>query len=328
MKILFIGGTGVISSACSDLCIEKGYELWLLTRHNSSRPVPDGARHIKADIRNQNQFKKVIGKETFDVIVDFISFEPQHLKSNIDALKNHCKQYLFISTASAYHKPVINLPITESTPLKNPYWEYSRKKIACERYLMDLFVEQDFPITIVRPSHTYDKTMVPLPLGRFTSLYRLMHGRKIIVHGDGTSLWTLTHHRDFAVGLVGLLGLQQAIGEAFHITSDEALSWNQIVATYANILSMEPDIVHIPSDFIHQHDPEWGDGLLGDKAHSKIFDNSKIKKFVPEFKAVIPWSHGAREILDWYQEHPEQANPDPGFNQRIEKILAAYSQQT
>ncbi|MCB0281988.1 MAG: NAD-dependent epimerase/dehydratase family protein [Calditrichaeota bacterium] len=324
MKILFIGGTGVISSACSDLCVHKGYELWLITRSNSFRPVPHGAKLLKADIRKAQEVNSVLGDHKFDVIVDFISFETLHLQNNLKLFKDRFKQYVFISTASAYHKPVLNLPITESTPLKNPFWEYSRKKIACEEYLMAEYVTNGLPVTIVRPSHTYDKTMVPLPLGRFTSLYRLMNQQKIIIHGDGTSLWTLTHHHDFAVGMVGLLGNYKALGESFHITSGEILNWNEIVATYGYLLGIEPKIVHIPSDFIALHDTEWGDGLLGDKAHSKFFDNSKIKQFVPEFRPEIRWYQGAGEILEWYQAHPEHAKPDDKANQRIENIITAY----
>lgn len=324
MKILFIGGTGVISSACSDLCIQKGYELWLLNRGNSFRPVPKGANLLIADIRQPQEVKSILSEHFFDVIVDFISFETLHLQNNFKIFKDRFKQYIFISTASAYHKPVINLPITESTPLKNPFWEYSRKKIACEEYLMAHYVESNLPVTIVRPSHTYDKTMVPLPLGRFTSLYRLMNQQKIIIHGDGTSLWTLTHHQDFAVGLIGLIGNYKTLGETFHITSDEILTWNEIVATYGYILGVVPDIVHIPSDFISLYDKEWGDGLLGDKAHSKFFDNSKIKHFVPEYNPKITWSRGAGEILDWYKTHSEYAKPDETVNQRIENILTAY----
>jgi nucleoside-diphosphate-sugar epimerase len=238
-------------------------------------------------------------------------------------MRGRVGQYIFISSASAYQKPPTSLPVTESTPLHNPFWEYSRNKIACEQRLMRAYVEQGFPVTIVRPSHTYDRTMVPIS-GRYTILNRMLQGRKVLVHGDGTSLWTLTHHKDFAVGFTGLLGEQRAIGEAYHITSDEWLSWNQIYTFLAKAAGVEPKLVHVPSEFIAAFDPEWGAGLLGDKAHSAIFDNSKIKKLVPEFSARIPFSQGAREIIDWYTQDESRQVIDERLDRTMDRVIEAY----
>lgn len=323
MKVLFIGGTGVISSACTDLAVERGYELYLLNRGRTERPVPGGVHWLQADAREKRSLQSALSGHQFDAVVQWIGFVPEHLELDIELLRGRIGQYIFISSASAYQKPPASLPVIESTPLHNPFWEYSRNKIACEQRLMRAYVEEDFPVTIVRPSHTYDRTMVPIS-GRYTILNRMLKGRKVIVHGDGTSLWTLTHHRDFAVGFTGLLGEQRAIGEAFHITSDEWLSWNQIYTFLARAAGVEPKLVHIPSEFIAAIDPEWGAGLLGDKAHSAIFDNSKIKKLVPEFVARIPFSQGAREILDWYTEDVSRQEIDEQLDRTIDRVIEAY----
>lgn len=328
MKILFIGGTGVISSACANLALEKGHDLWLLTRGSSFREIPAKAHKIVVDIRNPQQVIDNLPKIKFDVIVDFISFNIPHLENNIELFKNKCDQYIFISSASAYHKPIPQLPITEETALKNSFWDYSQKKIDCENFLMQQYHDIDFPVTIIRPSHTYDKTMIIFPLGRSTSFNRLKQGKKIILHDNGKSLWTVTHHADFAKGLIGLLGNHAAIGEAFHITSDEYLSWHSIIKTYTGIIKTDANIAYIPSEFILRHDKEWGDGLLGDKAHSKIFDNSKIKRFVPEFKASIPFFEGAQEIIDFYTGNPGFSKTDPLVEKRIENLLFNFTKST
>ena len=323
MKVLFIGGTGVISSACSRLAVNRGIDLYLFNRGQTSRPMPDGVRILQGDIHDRASAERALGDATFDVVANWISFTPEHVEADIDLFRDRTGQYVFISSASAYQKPLSSLPITESTPLHNPFWAYSRAKMACEQRLMRAYREDQFPVTIVRPSHTYDRTMVPL-LGQYTDIDRMRKGKKVIVHGDGTSLWVLTHHEDFAKGFVGLLGNHRAIGHAFHITSDELLTWNQIYAILARAAGVEPQIVHVPSDVIAAFDPEIGAGLLGDKAHSVIFDNNKIKRLVPDFAATIPFSQGAREIVAWFDADPTQQVVDKQTSQLIDTIIAVY----
>jgi len=323
MKVLFIGGTGTISSACSQLCIERGIDLYLLKRGQTARSVPEGAQVFTADIRDTNIVKNVLAAQTFDVVVDWIVFTPDHVEADIELFRGRTEQYIFISSASVYQTPPASLPVTESTPLDNPYWEYSRAKIACEERLMRAYREEKFPITIVRPSHTYDKTMLPVH-GRYTIIDRMRRGKKVIVHGDGTSLWTLTHHKDFAKAFVGLLGNHHTIGEAYHITSDEVLTWNQIFHILASAAGTGAKIVHIPSDLLAAFDPEWGAGLLGDKSHSMIFDNTKIKRIVPDFAATIPYSQGAREVLAWFDADPVRQIVDEKCDQFLDRIIEAY----
>lgn len=323
MKILFIGGTGTISSACSQLCVERGFDLYLLNRGQTKRPVPVGVQVFTADIRETHTVEDVLADQTFDVVVDWIAFTPEQIETDINLFRGRTAQYVFISSASVYQTPPTSLPVTEATPLNNPFWEYSRAKIACEDRLMQAYREENFPMTIVRPSHTYDKTMLPVR-GRYTVIDRMRKGKQVIVHGDGTSLWTLTHHRDFAKGFVGLLGNHQAIGEAYHITSDEVLTWNQIVHILASAAGTEAHIVHIPSDVLAIYDPEWGVNLRGDKAHSMIFDNTKIKRLVPGFAATIPFSLGAREILAWFDADPARRIVDKKFNRLTDTIIKAY----
>lgn len=323
MKILFIGGTGIISSACSQLTIDKGMDLYLLNRGSSSRTSPTGATILKADIRDKPSVIKALGNLKFDVVVDWIAFNAGHIKSDIEIFKTRTKQFIFISSASAYHTPPLNLPVLESNLLYNPYWQYSREKIVCEELLIEAYRNTGFPITIVRPSHTYDKTSLPMH-GGWTNIIRMRQGKKVIIHGDGTSLWTLTHHKDFAVGLVGLFANIHAIGDVFHITSDEVLTWNQIFNIIATAAGTEAKVVHIASDLIAKFDKDWGDGLLGDKAHSMLFDNSKIKKIVPEFNCLIPFTKGAKEIIAWYDADPARQTADNKINQMMDKIISAY----
>ncbi|MCB9265443.1 MAG: NAD-dependent epimerase/dehydratase family protein [Lewinellaceae bacterium] len=317
MKVLFIGGTGVISSACSELAVSRGIELYHLNRGKSSglRKV-DGVKTIISDIRDPEATKKALQGHHFDAVVDWIAFEPEHIRNDIALFAGKADQFVFISSASAYQTPPEQLPITEDTPLDNPFWDYSRKKIACEKLLREEYAKNGFPCTIVRPSHTYDKTKVPL-IGGYTALQRMKNGQPLLVHGDGTSIWTLTHHRDFAVGLVGLLGKTAAIHEAFHITSDEWLSWNNIYHIFARELNVEPHLVHVPSKVIAQYDKGTGDGLLGDKAHSMIFDNSKIRSLVPDFNPRIPFREGVKEIVRWHEENPDV----PVFDKRLSHIM-------
>lgn len=323
MKILFIGGTGVISSACSALAIERGFELFLLNRGKSSRPAPEGARILNGDIRDPASVERALKGHSFDAVVDWIAFTPEHVEADISYFRGRTAQYVFISSASAYQKPVGCLPITESTPLINPYWAYSQAKIACEDRLLRAAREGDFPVTIVRPSHTYDCTLIPEESG-WTTIDRMRRGKEIIVHGDGTTTWVLTHHRDFAKGFVGLLGNPRAIGDAFHITSDEALTWNQIVGILADAAGTKARIVHLPSDFIAAHDARWGASLLGDKAHSVLFDNSKIKSAVPGYVASIPFYLGAREIIAWHDADPARRNVNAERDALIDKMIAGY----
>jgi len=324
MKVLFIGGTGVISSACAHRAVERGIKLYLLNRGHATRAVPAAAHVLHADVRDTNAVEAALGTMQFDVVVNWIAFTPEHIEADLALFQGRTAQYVFISSASAYQTPPVRLPVTESTPLSNPYWAYARDKIACEERLVRAYREARFPCTIVRPSHTYDATMLPLQ-GRYTVIDRMRKGKKVIVHGDGTSLWVLTHHRDFARGFVGLLGNSRAIGEVFHITSDEWLTWNQIFDILANAAGTEADKVHVPSALIAAFDPAWGASLLGDKAHSMIFDNTKIKRVVPEFTATIPFARGAEEIMAWHDADPSRQIVDDGLDTQMDAIIAAYT---
>jgi nucleoside-diphosphate-sugar epimerase len=324
MRVLFAGGTGNISGAVSRLAVERGIDLVLLNR--GIRDAVPGARTVRADYKDGKAVDAALSDETFDAVVTWIAFTPDQVERDVALFARRARQYVFISSASAYEKPPRSPFITESTPLRNPWWEYSRNKIACEDVLLRAYREQGFPMTIVRPSLTYD-THLPIAIGGWggtTLLDRLRSGRRIIVHGDGTSLWTVTHAEDFAKGFLGLLGHPQAIGEAFHITSDEVLTWNQIYGTIADAFGTPAEIVHIPSDFIHRIDPAIGAGLLGDKAHSVLFDNSKIKRLVPGFVATIPFHEGIRRTLAWFAADPARQVVSPEVHAAIDRILAAW----
>ncbi len=325
MKVLFIGGTGIISTACAALAIEKGLDLTLLNRGKSSRPTAIGAKVIHADIHDPTAMRAAMAGQQFDVVADFIAFTPQDVQRDIDLFSGKTAQYIFISSASAYQTPVANLPIRESTPLENPFWEYSRNKIACEELLLSEYRQNKFPFTIVRPSHTYDQTSIPLE-GDYCVIDRMLKGKPVMVHGDGTSLWTLTHSRDFAKGFTGLLGNSRAVGEIFHITSDEWLPWNHIYQLLGRAFGVEPRLVHVPSDLIAAHDPVIGSSLLGDKAHSTVFDNCKIKQLVPEFICTTPFSRGVEEIAAWFKADPARQKVDPHFDQLSDQILSKVQQ--
>src|SRR4030042_1705176 len=322
MKVLFIGGTGVISSACSELAIQMGIELYLLNRGQSKRPIARDAIHLQGNIRQPDNASAAIGDMTFDSVVEWLAFTPDQVQSDIELFRNRTRQYVFISSASVYQKPPSTLPITESTPLYNPIWKYSHDKAACEAILEQNGREKGFPYTVVRPSHTYDRTLFPFH-GGYTTVARMRAGKQVVVHGDGTSLWTLTHHRDFAVGLVGLLGNPHTIGQSFHITSDESLSWNQIYTIVAHAAGVEPRLVHVPSELIAQYDPRWGDSLLGDKAHSMLFDNRKIRQLVPQFHPVIPFWQGVKEIIAWYDEDKSRQLVDQQYDEVQDRLIAA-----
>jgi len=303
MKVLFIGGTGIISSACSALAVRQGIDFYLLNRGKSKRPAPEGAKILHADISDSAATAEALKGHEFDTVVDWIAFVPSQVQRDLDLFRGRTGQYVFISSASAYQTPPSRLPVLESTPLDNPFWEYSRNKIACEELLIQAYRTEQYPVTIVRPSHTYDRTLLPFDYG-YTTLKRMIDGKPVVVPGDGTSLWTLTHHADFAKGFNGLLGNSGAIGEAFHITNDEWLTWNQIYDLVAAAAGVEARKVHVASDVIAKHDPERAPGLLGDKMHSMVFDNSKIKRLVPPFICEVPFSRGAREIVDYFLSDP------------------------
>lgn len=328
MRVLLIGGTGTISSAISALAVQRGFELYLLNRGNKPALVPDEAKIIKGDIHNETEVQKVLEGLSFDVIADFIAFEPADVERDYRILKDKTKQYIFISSASAYQKPLSSPFITESTPLSNPYWEYSQKKIACEEFLMEKYRSQGFPVTIIRPSHTYGNTSVPVAVhgknGSFSVVERIRQGKKVIVQGDGSSLWTLTHNTDFAKAFVGIMGNAHALGETYQITSDESLTWNQIYEIIGSILGVKPKIVHIPTDVLASLSNDFYGGLIGDKSNSVIFDNTKIKKAVPEFAATTRFDQGIHQTLEYIYSHKECQKQDPEFDAWCDKVIELY----
>lgn len=322
-RVLIIGGTGEISAACCRRAVGLGFGLTVLNRGlTSARPLPEEVRVLTADVRDAEAVDAAIGHEEFDVVAQFLAFTPDHVRSDVERFGGRTGQYVFVSSASAYQKPVGGLPITESTPLRNPVWPYSQAKIACEELLTCAYREDGFPATIVRPSHTYDRTQVPVDAG-WTLIDRMRRGKPVVVHGDGTSLWTLTHSDDFAVGFTGLLGNPRAIGEAVHITSDEVLTWNQIHEMLAAAAGTTARLAHVTSEEIAGRDEEWGLALLGDKAHSVIFDNAKIRRLVPEYRAVIPFFRGAREIVDWYDADASRRRVSERFDTVMDELVAA-----
>ena len=324
LKVLFIGGTGVISAAAAERAVAVGHQLTVLNRGNETlRPAPPEAEILKADIRDPASMRAALGNSTFDVVVDFIAFTPDQVAADIELFTGRTGQYVFISSASAYQKPPARLPILESTPLRNPFWQYSRDKIACEDLLVKAYREQGFPATIIRPSHTYDRTKIALT-GGWSDIARMRAGVPVVVHGDGTSLWTLTHSTDFAKAFVGLLGLPQALGDSFTITSDEYLPWNKIYELFAEAAGAPtPELVHIASETIAVWAPDIGPALLGDKSHSVIFDNSKVKTLVPAFICTTPFARGARQIIDWFDANPDQQIIDERLNTMFDKLIAA-----
>jgi nucleoside-diphosphate-sugar epimerase len=324
MRVLFIGGTGEISAGCVHRAVEAGFEVYALNRGTTSiRPLPPEVRHFKADVRDAESMRTALGDHEFDAVATFLAFTPEHVRTDLELFAGRTGQYVFVSSASAYQKPVARLPIVESTPLRNPVWPYSQAKIACEELLVSAYRLDGFPVTIVRPSHTYDHTGVPCE-GGWTVIERMRRGQEIVVHGDGTSLWTLTHHGDFAKGFVGLLGHPQAIGDSFHITSDEVLTWNQIHEILAAAAGTTARIVHVTSDAIAAEDERWGRSLLGDKAHSVIFDNAKLRALVPEFRATIPFFLGAREIVAWHDADPARRRIDAAMDALIERLASRH----
>jgi nucleoside-diphosphate-sugar epimerase len=330
MKILFIGGTGLISSACSELAVQRGHDLYILNRSASRKhPIPEGATLLQADCHaDETHLASLLSGHRFDAVVDFIAFTADDIERDLRLFHRRTGQFVFISSASAYQKPPKHYLITEETPLENPYWKYSQDKIVCETRLMQAYHEENFPVTIIRPSLTYGPSQIPLIgaswLHPWTVIDRMKRGQKVIVPGDGTSLWVLTWNADFAKGLVGLLGNERAIGEAFQITSDEALSWDQIFLEAYQALGVAPNVVHITSDLIVAHDPDKLGTLIGDKIHSVVFDNSKIRSVVPEFDCKVKWAEGVRRSLAWFEAHPEFQTIDDAMNSTWDRIIAAY----
>ena len=324
LRVLFIGGTGVISAAAAQRAVAVGHRLTILHRGSETlRPAPEGAEVLKADIRDTASVRAALGSRMFDVVVDCVAFTADHVATDIELFAGRTGQYVFISSASAYQKPPARLPILESTPLRNPFWQYSRDKIACEDLLVKAYRQDGFPATIIRPSHTYDRTMIALT-GGWSDIARMRAGKPVVVHGDGTSLWTLTHSSDFAKALVGLLGLPQAVGDSFTITSDEYLPWNEIYEIFAQAAGAPaPQLVHIASDTIAAAAPDVGPSLLGDKSHSVVFDNSKVKALVPEFVCTVPFAVGARQVLSWFDSNPDQQRVDERLNATFDQLIAA-----
>jgi len=326
MKILFIGGTGIISTAISKLVIQSGHDLYLLNRGNRNSVLPAGAHELIADIDDESTVAGLIKNLEFDCVVDFIAFVPKQLERDYRLFSGKTSQFIFISSASVYQKPLSDYRITEATPLSNPYWQYSRNKIDCEEYLMKLYREEGFPVTIVRPSYTYDERKVPLAVhgskGNWSVVKRIIEGKPVIIQGDGTSLWTMTHNSDFAKGFIGLIGNIRALGEAVHITSDEVLTWNQIYQCIAKAVNRPLKAVHVSSDFLAAAGPyDFKGGLLGDKAVSSVFDNTKLKRLVPGFVATKRFDEGIKETIDYILAHPEYQQEDPEFDAWTDKII-------
>ena len=322
-SVLFLGGTGIISSACSWRAVEEGLDLTVLTRGHGSRELPPGIERLTADVDDEASMREALADREFDVVVDWLAFSPEQVRARTDLVRGRTGHYVFISSASAYQTPPARLPITESTPLRNPHWDYSRNKIACEDLLVSLYRDEGFPVTIVRPSHTYDQTSVPID-GGWTAVERMRRGQKIVVHGDGTSLWTLTHHRDFARDFVPLLGHPRTLGEAFHITSDDVLTWDQVAHALAAAAGVEADIVHVTSDAIAAVDPGWGASLLGDKAHCMVFDNTKVRSLGHGTVRSTPFEQGAREIVAWHDADPARRSIDEARNALMDDLVARF----
>lgn len=324
-SVLFIGGSGIISAACVREAVEQGFDVTVLSRgETDKRPIPERVTRLQADVSDRTALEAAIGDQRWDVVIDFVAFTPDQVQRDVEVFTGRTRQYVFISSASAYQTPATHLPITESTPLKNPFWQYSRDKIACEDLLTKAYREDDFPMTIIRPSHTYDETLVPFS-GGWTVLGRMRAGKPVVVCGDGSSLWTITHARDFAVGFVGLLDRAEAIGEAFHITGDEAPTWDRIAHELAAAAGVEDlQIVHVPSDAIDALDADWGASLLGDKANTSVFDNTKVQTLVPEFAQTTSIRQGAREIVAWFDADPSRQVTDERLDGLMDQLVERW----
>jgi nucleoside-diphosphate-sugar epimerase len=328
MKILFVGGTGNISTECTALLHERGHEILVVTRGRSA--VPPGYQAIVADRKDAMAIRAALNGVQPEVVINFLGYDLPDLRVDYELFKGVVRQYVFISSTAVYAKPPQKLPLTEDAPVGNAWWEYAQKKIACEQWLRQRHQEGGFPVTIVRPSHTYSKRWVPNPVssGSYTFTARLEQGKPVWIHDDGESPWTLTAASDFAVGLAGLVGKAEAIGETFHITSDEVLTWNQIYADIAAAVRVRsPWVVKVPTDFICEIAPQLTGTLKGDKAHPGVFDNSKIKRLVPEFRCRMPFRLGVRQSVNWLREHPDQQNLKPELDALVEKVLGAWERR-
>ena len=332
MRALLIGGTGQISMAITKKLLKDGWEVYLLNRGNRTAEVPEGAHLILADINDEAVVAQKTEGLDFDCVCEFIGFVPAQVERDYRLFRGKTRQYIYISSASAYHKPLSGYIITEGTTLANPYWQYSRDKIACENFLMTKYREEGFPVTIVRPSHTYDERHIPTGIhgtkGFWQGIERIRQGKPVIVPGDGTSLWTVTFNQDFAVGYTGLMGNRHAIGEAFQITSDETLTWNQIYETIADALGVQLHPYHVASDFLAAvgKDYDLTGSLTGDKSNSVVFDNTKLKQLVPQMTTSVPFHKGVRIALDYILSHPECQVPDPEFDEWCDRVIAALEQ--
>lgn len=334
-KALFIGGTGTISAAIvRRLAKDPSWEVWLLNRGNRASAVPEGVRTISCDISDEEDARRKLAGMEFDVVSEFIGFVPEQVERDYRLFKGRTKQYIYISSASAYNKPAASHVITEGTTLANPHWEYSRNKIACEDFLMRKWREEVFPVTIVRPSHTYDERSVPLGVhgkkGSYQVIKRMLEGKPVIIQGDGSSLWTLTYNEDFATGYVGLMGNAHAIGEAFQITGDESLSWDQIYRTIADALGVELKAYHVASDYLSAVGEKYGydfeGSLTGDKSVTVVFDNAKLKRLVPDMRTTVTFNRGVRIALDYVLSHLECQVEDPEFDAWCDKLIAVLEE--
>ena len=323
LDLLCIGGSGIISAASVRLAVERGHHVTVLNRGRTGiRPLPAEVEVLVADVRDGAAVDEVLGRREFDAVAQFVAYTPEHVQPDIDRFAGRTGQYVFISSASAYQKPPLSVPVTESTPLKNPFWQYSRDKIACEDLLVGAYRDADFPAVIVRPSHTYDDTALP-PLGGWTDIARMRAGKPVVVHGDGTTQWTLTHSDDFAVGFVGLLGRPETLGNAYTITGESAPTWDQVYAWLGRAAGAEPELVHVASSTIAAALPDKGPGLVGDKAHSMLFDTTKLRRLVPEFTTMIPYAQGARRAIAWYDANPDAQQVDAELDAAFDGLVAA-----
>jgi nucleoside-diphosphate-sugar epimerase len=327
VKVLFIGGTGTISSACVAESVRQGLEVHVLNRGRTAgrRPLPSGVTVVTGDVQDRESLRRALAGTTYDSVVNFLSYGPDDAATAVDLFADRTGQYIHISSSSVYHKPVRRAPNVESTARHNPYLAYARDKIAAEDVLRSAYAEREFPVTIVRPSHTYDDAQPPLP-GDWTAWDRIVRGDEVVVPGDGTSLWTVTHARDLAVGLVGLIGNWQAVGEDFHITSDEVLTWDEIYGIIGRVSGAPARLLHLPSEFLPLVAPDWvwSDLIVGDLQHSAVFDNTKIRRFVPAFRPTTTWSEGARRLRDWRSEHPDATCPDADTDAVLARLVTAH----
>lgn len=330
MKALFIGGTGCISTAVSELAVKKGFDLYLLNRGNRSSLVPAGARTVTGDINDRAAMTEYLKDKHFDAVIDFVVYNPEQAERDIGLFTGKTDQYIFISSVVTYQRPVGYYFVDESTPQGNPYWEYAKNKLACEQRYIKEYQERGFPLTIIRPSHTYSESRIPFALNSsarpWTLIDRMLRGKPVIVPGDGTSLWTLTHSSDIAKGIVGLMGNVQAIGQPFNITSDEVKTWDQYLQVMAQAVGVKPVIKHLSSEMICAVAPELGPGLLGDLCRSYVVNNGKIKRFVPDYVATMPFERGIRKSIAYFREHPDLQGIDDEWNTKIDRMVAAYDE--